>query len=578
MRIFFRFLILFLGFHWGLLAQTPSSFVSHKVRKSETLYSLARQYQVSVDQILTYNAIVKKTGLKRRMILRIPVYQQPVVEAAKPVEEYRLYTVQPKETKWRIAYKNGISVADLETLNPQILNGLQIGQQIRLPAQETKSDSVQVEVDESYNYYTVQPKEGFYRIKQKIGVDRATLESLNPDLTTTGLQVGMILKVPGDATGDLKVQDALLVETTRLVDSLELPAQLSLALLLPFKGNEITFDSVARTKYQLSRRNLHTISLDFYFGTLLAIEEASRIGIQVLLETFDTQNDKYRIKQLVESGKLNGFDVFIGPLIPGNFNFLSSSKLLAKTPKIFPLSTKAITYRPQVIQSIPSEEILRSYMFDYLQKYPDTLAQVFVVADSIHQKLEPRWKSLYPKAQMLRPEGGNVLLPDLVDSLLVDSIPNKVFLESKDLALIASTTSLLNAQLSKGKDVTLFTSYKDNIYNNAKIPKEQLGALRFTYPDFRRPLMETKDTLFMERYRLKYGNFPESSAIRAYDLVLDLILRLAVGDDLAEAMNLGRTEYQENAFDYRSTEDGAYENQALFMLQHEGFDIVELKK
>lgn len=578
MKIRLGFWIFLLSFQAALWAQTPQSFISHKVRKSETLYSLSRQYQVSVDQILTYNAIVKKTGLKKRMILRIPVYASQPKPEPKVETQTSLYTVQPKETKWRIAYKNGITVAELEALNPQIKGGLQIGQQIQLPTKEDSADTVALQVDESFNYYKVQPKEGFFRIQQKIGVDKATLESLNPGLIESGLQVGMILKVPGEATGQLKVENALLVETTRLADSLKLPAQVSLALLLPFKGNEILFDSVARTKYQLSRRNLHTISLDFYFGTLLAVEEAARLGVQVLLEIFDTQNDKYRIKQFVEEGKLNGFDAFIGPLIPGNFDFLSSSKLFAKTPKISPLSTKPVVLRPQVFQSVPSEESLRERMFEYLEKYPDTLANVFVVADSLHRQLEPRWKSLYPQAQFLRPEGSNVLVPDLVDSLIVDSLHNKVILESKDLALIASTTSLLNAQLSKGKTIELFTSYKDNIYNNAQIPKEQLGALKFTYPDQRRPLQENSDTLFMEKFRLKFGNFPETTATRAHDLVLDLILRIAVRGDLSSAVDLGRTEYQENTFDYQSSGVDGYENKALFILQHRGFDVVELKK
>ncbi|MGB0376236.1 MAG: PBP1 and LysM peptidoglycan-binding domain-containing protein [Flavobacteriaceae bacterium] len=580
MRYWIVFLALFIGFQTPLRAQTPERFISHKVRKSETLYSLARQYEVSVDQILTYNAIVKKTGLKRRMILRIPVYTQEPKSAPTPIYDFVLYTVQPKETKWRIAYKNGLTVADLEALNPQILNGLQIGQQIRLPqpSDAAKRDSISPTIDESFNYYTVQPKEGFYRIQQKIGVDRATLETLNPQLAETGLQVGMILKVPGDATGELKVENALLVETNRIADSLKLPAQVSLALLLPFKGQEILFDSVARTQYQLSRRNLHTISLDFYFGALLAIDEASRLGVQILLEVFDTQNDKYQIKQLVEQGKLNGFDALIGPLIPSNFDFLSGSKLLAKTPKISPLSTKRVRFRSNVIQSMPSEKRLRDRMFSYLEKYPDTLSQVFVVVDSIHKDLEPRWKNLYPQAQLLLPEVGNVLLPDLVDSLLVDSIPNKVILESKDLALIASTTSLLNAQLSKGKAIELYTSYRSNIYDNAQIPKEQLGALKFTYPDVRKPLGELKDTLFLERYHQKFGNFPEANAIRAYDIVLDFILRLAVGRELSSGMQLGRTEYRENAFDYRLVDEGAYENTAVFVLQHQGFEIVELKK
>ena len=43
------------------------------------------------------------------------------------------YFVKPKEGKWRIAYKYGISIELLEMLNPNIGSILQVGQQIAVP-------------------------------------------------------------------------------------------------------------------------------------------------------------------------------------------------------------------------------------------------------------------------------------------------------------------------------------------------------------------------------------------------------------------------------------------------------------
>ena len=65
------FLVLFT---LSLTAQVkPDSFERHKVKKKETLYGLARKYNVQIEQIEQYNPLIKKIGLKKRMILQSEV-------------------------------------------------------------------------------------------------------------------------------------------------------------------------------------------------------------------------------------------------------------------------------------------------------------------------------------------------------------------------------------------------------------------------------------------------------------------------------------------------------------------------
>ena len=86
-------------------------------------------------------------------------------------------------------YKTTIEI--LDSINPEIREGLKIGQKIRIP--QTEIQEVIPEKDSLYNYYKVLPKEGYYRIEKKLGVDQQTLDSLNPTLRETGLLAGMIL-------------------------------------------------------------------------------------------------------------------------------------------------------------------------------------------------------------------------------------------------------------------------------------------------------------------------------------------------------------------------------------------------
>ena len=195
-------LLLIFGFFLALQLQgqeAPLRFVQHKVKKKETLFGLARQYNVSIEQIKEFNPLIEKIGLKKKMQLQIPVY--PVVEKPKAVplkEGLEKYLVLPKETKWRLAYRYGITVQALEELNPQIKDGLKIGQEIVVPKRTTSETQA---LEEEFNYYKVKPKEGFYRLEKKLGVTEADLIALNPTLPSTGLQEGMILKIPPQNTG-----------------------------------------------------------------------------------------------------------------------------------------------------------------------------------------------------------------------------------------------------------------------------------------------------------------------------------------------------------------------------------------
>ena len=247
--IFYFFTVI--GFLTIEAQQNPESFLSHKVKKRETIYGITRSYNITEKQLKEYNPLLQKVGLRRRMLLRIPVYKKPIKESTIPklVDEHdgsHLYIVKPKDSKWRIAYNYKITIPELEALNPQIKKGLKLGQEIRVPILPTIN--VSKTWDSNFNYYTVKPKEGYYRIEKKIGVTKAILDSLNPEILELGLQEGMVLRVPIESKGEFKIEDDLLVEKISLLDSIKESKSFELAILLPFKANEIEFDSIEKLK------------------------------------------------------------------------------------------------------------------------------------------------------------------------------------------------------------------------------------------------------------------------------------------------------------------------------------------
>ena len=77
---------------------------------------------------------------------------------------------------------------------------------------------------------------------------------------------------------------------------------------------------------------------------------------------------------------------------------------------------------------------------------------------------------------------------------------------------------------------------------------------------------------------MAFGKPPNKVAIRGYDVVLDAILRTAVAKNLLKSLDLGETQYQSNRFLYRENENESLINTGLYILQHQGYEIIEIKE
>lgn len=553
----------------------PDRFITHKVKKKETLFGLAQQYEISIEQIKVYNPTLERVGLKRKMMLRIPVFESPVMVIEAPSVDTESYLVPPKATKWRIAYTYGITIQELEALNPSLKNGLKAGQILQLPI--STKDSL-VAPTPAYNYYTVLPKEGYYRIEKKLGVSQGILDSLNPELIAKGLQEGMVLKVPLEFSGDLKIQDDLLVQKINLFDSLNpLDRSLRVGLLLPFKVNSLELDSIEKTREFFKKRNLSSLSFDFYSGTRLAMEVLSEQGIASELTVFDTQNRKAKLVQLTQNSLLSQQDVIIGPLIPKNFDFISALPKLSKVPKVAPLSYKEVHMRPNVYQSIPPKKQLRDRMLKHLDNVLSEEENIVIVADSLNREVEKMLQERYPFAIQFRPEQGGYLDSELMDSLLLDSIPNKIILESENFSLISSISSQLSGKISPSRPIQLFTTYRGAAYEDPNISAATFASLAFTFTSGYHPQL-FDEGLMAERFLNRFGMYPSKEAKRGYDLTLDLLLRMTRKGNLAEGSSLGETDYVESRFDYKPQPNGSYINKGIFLLQYREDSIIVLKK
>ena len=223
----------------------------HEVLAKETLYGIARQYGISVNELSQLNPILASTDLKIGQKINVPAaaikteiavvtttkttpQKQEIIRTAVESPITFVWEVQPKETKYSITKKYGITIKEFDKVNPELgVKSLRVGQKINIPgnpqpiaetvvAAEEKKELSKIEeklavakvdlpqkenntvaantVIENNSISTivreVLPKETKYAIAKQYGITVQELEKQNPEIKRK-LLVGHKLTISG---------------------------------------------------------------------------------------------------------------------------------------------------------------------------------------------------------------------------------------------------------------------------------------------------------------------------------------------------------------------------------------------
>jgi len=116
-----------------------------------------------------------------------PVREQQTVRQQTQAENYILHEVKPGETLYSLSKQYGVSMEEIKKANQLTDNVLSVGQVVKIPAASAETPSAPAETAEPSipEYHVVQPGETLYRIHVKYGVPIEKLRELNnlPDNT-----------------------------------------------------------------------------------------------------------------------------------------------------------------------------------------------------------------------------------------------------------------------------------------------------------------------------------------------------------------------------------------------------------
>lgn len=117
----------------GMLIYAQNQATSHVVTSGETLYSISRQYGVTVNDILNANPGLTENIMAGQTIKVPTVSASPELQRLNPCKHTHI--VQKKETIYGISHQYGITEEELIAANPQLQNGkkLKKGSELCIP-------------------------------------------------------------------------------------------------------------------------------------------------------------------------------------------------------------------------------------------------------------------------------------------------------------------------------------------------------------------------------------------------------------------------------------------------------------
>lgn len=376
----------------------------HIVKEGETLYALSKAYNVSEKVIALENPDVF-AGLVAGMALKIPAEPGNIDHPAE-TEEYFYHVVQEGETLYSLAKKYNIELAELEKQNPEVRYGeLQINQLLKIPKLQQPVREEELK-DNRNDYHLVKQGETLYSLSVLYQVSIDEIKELNPVLKSGPLKFGEYIRIPAKPVTEL-VTDTIIsepVKETSWTDSLDetfrnkwkeilgdssffkpLPGGIHVGLFLPLLlhwdemqelADTVTEEEAGSPDKETGEKIYHPLTigfLEFYEGVLLAIDSLKKTGLSITLHTYDTEKNPDVVQELLSGGSVSQLDLIIGPVDPRNVQLVSDFAEKHRIPMISPFasSDELIEKNPFLIQLQSSPRLQLQNYAEYLSGFYD---------------------------------------------------------------------------------------------------------------------------------------------------------------------------------------------------------------
>lgn len=499
----------------------------HIVKPGQTLYSISKAYNVTEKDIVIENPGAY-TNLKIGQVLKIPSSPGivPVESNVVDSSNYIRHNLKPKENIYALARDYNVSVKDIKDANPGLdYDHLNIGQLILIPRSNV------VYKDEDFMLHKIRRKETIYGLAKQYNISIEDITKFNPDIQFDGFKTGKVIRIPKHSRihpAELQGDTIPLMDVTQgLIDSIPIMnisdysdslisingRHIRVAFLIPFnyksqaqanipdkEDSEINSDESTLQKADLP---LAVNFLEFFEGSLLAIDSLKKQGLSLEVNYYDTQKSTTRVKEIVRSGLLDDVDIIIGPFYSWNVEIVNDFSRRKHIPMVSPFygTDSLIRQNPYFFQINPSGKTSFSMASDYLARdYDKNFVFIHSNAGSIKADVEKFKSSLLTSmSKFTFPENvvikeviyKNAAKANLTSDLQLTLSKNKkniVIIPEDDEAFVSTVITQLYFQL-KHFDIEVFGTPFFSSFQNIdykyyhELGLEYISPYNFDYSD-----------------------------------------------------------------------------------------------
>ena len=485
------------------LSAQKADIVSHTVAQGQTLYSISKLYNTTVDEIIKFNpGSAEKLSIGQKLI--IPSNSKETAKA-KDGKNTKRHTIQPGETLYRLSKMYNITTDELCAANPGLsISNFRAGETIVIPVKGNETDTTQAAAtaplvkDEKrpviVGTHKVQRKESIESICKDYGITVEELIEANPTLLNRKLKRKMVLNIPAPSTKPVPAIKEVVEEKKQEVvktvrKGINDDKVLNVAVVLSF-----LLDSYAPKE--------QSRMVEYYQGLLMAVEQLKREGYSFVINTYDAGQKENSLDSLLGSSAFDEVELIIGASYPKHNKELARFAKEREIPLLIPFSSKQdeaidnpTVYVANGIQSF----ILPEISSRFTKTFPN--ANVIFVEDTTDNNKKEFVKSL--TAELIKDSIPYTTLPmELIsngDTVL--HTLSEAFIEEREFVVIPTSSSAITLN-------TLLPSLLHaKSIDSLNIAKFKL----FGYPEWQihakdtRELMYEADTYFYATFYSHYA-------------------------------------------------------------------------
>ena len=529
----------------------------YTVQKSEGLYRISKNFNVSQEELVRLNPTLQTEGLKFGQVILVPVKEeQPAAADSSMVK----HVIEPKETLYAISKRYGVSVAELQAANPEVSKNMPIGATLLIPVRAAEGATLPVPQTqaEAPKMDAPQPQSEAPKVETpKAEAEAPTIEAPKAEevvLPAPKLQADSLTAVQQVATDSMVEHPLLLPYDSSIISALPI----RIAYLSPFQVE------AAKRDGQMDR------FIDFYEGALLAIYEAQACGQHFEIFTYDVQKSDIAIQKVLKKGEMQNLDAIIGPAYPAQVSHAALFAKQNRIPCIIPFTNKVsgLEHNPYLMQFNPSAQKEAEAAVRLLSAHKDSLQLVFV--DPQASEVSPFVSTLREKALAAGFTTADIALQTIINDSLTTILKQDkknilVFNSDKYVSVNAVMSKVVNQK--KGHSLALFGRYS---WQHEKCPIEMVYVSIFHEPNTVH--MASYEALYKQYFGHALSSLQPRYDLLGYDLTKAVIRHLllsqqAVSDqDKQHVFAEEHIGLQSDIHYERVSEEGGLENMGIKLI------------